>query len=578
MSKTSNYDAKVKAILDATHPGERVCALTGEKWMMDEREIGWYKKFNVPPSKYSPFTRIKAMAAYFILFDIWYNKHAETGKPIISNIHPATGIRVLPDEDWFGRDFSDLSLALDLQKPFFQQLYRLSRMVPRAAGYNPVKPERSIAFISFGDEDSYFVLACRSKRSVYCINGFDVEDSAELDAVNSARRSYNVIYSDRVYQCKFIRESRDVQFSSFLFDCRNCEYCFGATNQRNKKYLWFNEQLSREEWERRVAAVDLASFAVRQEYERKFHELVSKAIWPENFNINSPGCTGEYLTDCVDVKESYNARGARDAEYICYSIGPSHDLYYASGNADASDCYYGVGFHYTSQSKFSLSITQRCLGVEYCESCYDCSYCFGRVGLQRKSFCILNKQYTEAEYWKTVDALKCAMLDRGEYGEAAPAYFSTQHWPGSGATTIYEATEEDARRLRAAQFQASDDDAEGPPVDQTKIRNVESMPDRVANESIDSLVRVPFLDPKMGRRFSYLKPELELYQKLGVAPLRRHPTGCIHDLYREMNRPIFHETTCAKCGKGIRVADNQAYPKRIIYCQLCYLRYLEERG
>jgi len=29
MSKTPNYDAKVKAILDATIPGERVCELTG---------------------------------------------------------------------------------------------------------------------------------------------------------------------------------------------------------------------------------------------------------------------------------------------------------------------------------------------------------------------------------------------------------------------------------------------------------------------------------------------------------------------------------------------------------------------
>ncbi|KKW34121.1 MAG: hypothetical protein UY79_C0005G0064, partial [Parcubacteria group bacterium GW2011_GWA2_53_21] len=39
MPKTPNYDAKVKSILNATQPGERVCELTGEKWVMDEEEI-----------------------------------------------------------------------------------------------------------------------------------------------------------------------------------------------------------------------------------------------------------------------------------------------------------------------------------------------------------------------------------------------------------------------------------------------------------------------------------------------------------------------------------------------------------
>ena len=40
MSKTPNYDAKVKTILDTLEPGERTCELTGEKWEMTEEEIG----------------------------------------------------------------------------------------------------------------------------------------------------------------------------------------------------------------------------------------------------------------------------------------------------------------------------------------------------------------------------------------------------------------------------------------------------------------------------------------------------------------------------------------------------------
>jgi len=44
MSKTPNYDAKVKEILDALEPGERVCELTGEKWQLDQDYIDRCRK------------------------------------------------------------------------------------------------------------------------------------------------------------------------------------------------------------------------------------------------------------------------------------------------------------------------------------------------------------------------------------------------------------------------------------------------------------------------------------------------------------------------------------------------------
>ena len=71
MNRTPNFDLKVKAILDGLTPGERVCAITGEKWMMDEEEIGWYRHFNVPPSKLSPTTRWFIMNGEALGFEWW---------------------------------------------------------------------------------------------------------------------------------------------------------------------------------------------------------------------------------------------------------------------------------------------------------------------------------------------------------------------------------------------------------------------------------------------------------------------------------------------------------------------------
>jgi hypothetical protein len=484
MSKTPNYDAKVNALLAATKPGERICSITGEKWMMDEDEIAWFKKFNVPPSRYSPQTRLKLAMGYFIVFDMWYNKHADTGAPIISTTHPASGIRVLPDKEWFERDFSSDAMDLDFTTPFLDQLYALTRCVPVAASFNYKVPENSIAFISLGDHDSFFVLACRSKRSFYCGNAIDIEDSAELVSVENARESYGVVHSQRIYNCRFLLECYDCISSSFLFDCRNCEFIFGGTNLRNKKYVWFNEQLSKEEWEKRFAEVDLASRQQVDQYHQKFLMLLrEQGIWPENFNINAVDSTGEYVYESTNIKDGYYVtRGCRDLEQVAYAFGiPSESCYCTSAPIGSSDCYYGIGQKESSHTRFAMSILERNINTEYCNMCHDCENCFGCVGLRRKKFCILNKQYTEEEYWKTLDALKVAMLERGEYGELPPMKFGTQHWSGSGAHVIFGQTKEECLKLGAVDFEPGADGAEGPVVDPAPIRLIDSLPDRVEN-------------------------------------------------------------------------------------------------
>jgi len=260
-NKTPQYDAKVKAILDSTKPGERVCALTGEKWIMTDEEIGWYKKFQKPPSKYSPTARIRLLTSFLSGYQWWNNKHAETGKPVLSGVHPATGIKVLPDKEWFTRDFQEMAKEFDPLLSFFDQLKQLQFAVPYSASRNYVEPENSICMASFGDQNSYFVVACQSKDSFYSVTSQQIENSAECYQCHTLQDSYNVIFSSRIFNCRFVQSSFDCLNSAFLFDCRNCENCFGATNRRNVKYVWFNEHLTKEEWEKRYKEVDFGSRA-----------------------------------------------------------------------------------------------------------------------------------------------------------------------------------------------------------------------------------------------------------------------------------------------------------------------------
>jgi len=579
MSKTPNYNTAVKKILDGLVPGERICALTGEKWFMDETEIGWYKKFNVPPSKYSPLNRMRIMHGYFIMYNIFYNKHVDTGRQMMSTIPPASGFRVLEDKEWYERDFSEKGISLDANKTFFDQLYELSLSVPLPAHDNIVPPENSIAFLSFGDQDSYFVMASRAKGCFYSSNVFDSEDSAEIVMGTNIRESYNILNSSNLFRCQFVQDSQNCQNGFFLFDCRDCENCFGAVNQRNKKYLWFNEQLDREEYEQRLNEVVLSSFFELQKYETRFHQFVQdQAVWPENSNLRIENSTGEYLEDTINARDCYHVRGgSRNIDHVTWCLGaPSEGCAYCGGATGSTDCYYSVGVTNCHRALFNLNIVTDSRNLEYCTRCFNCENCFGCVGLRHKKFCILNKQYSEEEYWQVLDQLKCRLLEEGNYGDIPGLRFSTQHW--TSLLDLFEIDKETALKLGGRDFDLTGDGAEGPEIASELILSTETIPDTIKSEDFDKVVGKFYFDKEIGRRFGYLRPELELYQKLKIAPPRRHPRGRIMDIYRYLNKPEFIKTDCAKCQRELLVAKNFAYPNRKIYCHDCYLKYLEENN
>ncbi|MDA1038207.1 MAG: hypothetical protein O2877_00785 [bacterium] len=577
MSNTPQYDAKIKTILDALQPGERTCELTGEKWMMDEEEIGWYKKFNVPPHPWSPLTRMKHLVGFWEVYQFWYVQHPGTGKRFLSATHPSTGIPVLPDEEWFDKDFSTLNQEVDLQQSIFDQIRTLELRVPFPALRSIKKPENSIAVMSCGDVNSYFVMACRSKNSFYSTDVMDLEDSAEVSAGSAIQGSYHILQSHRIFNCRFLHGCYDCLNSMFLFDCRNCENCFGATNKRNKKYLWMNEQLSKEEWEKRFAEVDMRRRSQIETYKQDFSELMRKeAIWPENFNEKCTNVLGEYMVNAVDCK------------YVFAGVeGPYRNLYhvvYLSGHAEDSAFtagLYGSSLAYLSQSvvdcndvKFCWSCV-RCQRMEYSIFCYDCEDCFGCIGLRRKRFCIFNKQYTEDDYWKKVDEIKCAMFERGECGQFFPAKLFLGYWP-EGGLVLYNAQDE-ASIYDPLVFDPEGDGAMGSITERTGV-DASTVPDDIDDMTDEAWTNVAVFDKEFGRRFAYLKPELDWYRKQKLGAPREHFIKRVYDLLLEQNLMMFEKKSCEACGASITVAQSVSYPDRKIYCKSCYLKYLEQYG
>ncbi|MDA1038208.1 MAG: hypothetical protein O2877_00790 [bacterium] len=573
VSKTPKYNAKVKALLDAETPGEKTCSITGRKWIMAEEDIERFRKFNVPPLKVAPETFTNQYMVLHTGFSWWWNTDVETGKPILTHIHPSRPFKVMNDKSWANKDFTEQGRDVD-SRLFFDQLFDLATDVPQSAWRNMEDPINSIARISLGNQDSYFTVAARAKKSFYIADSYDVENCAEATWSSKLNDSYNLVRGVNISRSMVVRESRNCLNCAFIFDCRDCDSCFFSWNQRQAKFLWRNEQLSEGEWKKRWAELDLGSakrfYDLMDEFKQ---QLSSEIVWPENFNIKSQNSTGEYLENCLDCERSWYCDGMQRGWWSVWGSEGAEDsalgIDYRSNNGFGNPAVVD-----SSQCRFSI-LVNRSQRLEYCIECHDCEDCFGCVGLKRKKFCILNKQYTEQEYWQKLDELKTKMLEDGEYGQSFPQRFAVTPYRHSAAPIVF--TPDEVESLGVMDFDADADGAFGN-WEGKEMHKIEDIPDHI-NDVGDEWVGRTIWDPVMKRPFGILKPELEFYRKMNIPVPREHFIARIEtSLWPEVLMMSQHETSCKKCEKIIEVADSRAYPNRKIYCRTCYLQYLEERG
>ena len=186
--------------------------------------------------------------------------------------------------------------------------------------------------------------------------------------------------------------------SAFIFDCQDCEFCFGATNKRHKKYLWFNEQLSKEEWERRRAEVDLSIYSVWQVHLARFEEMIRQTAWQDVDHTGCTDCQGEYLVKCTRCQESWWVFLSTDFFHCWASLHHTTSAFCVRSGC-ASNGYQSCSLVGPHVVKFFVRVW-RSINGEYSSDCFECQNCFGCFGLRHKSFCIFNNQYGEADYWQ----------------------------------------------------------------------------------------------------------------------------------------------------------------------------------
>ena len=384
----------------------------------------------------------------------------------------------------------------------------------------------------------------------------------DSQAVKKVEQSYNLIRSRSCTQCTYLYFSQDCIDSHFLYDCRNCQDCFGCVNLRNKKYCYFNEQLTKEEYEERVAEERIDTRSGAAKVLSKFWDLVYANPVKASRNDSSIDCTGVAIVNsknCTNVTDCEKSEHERYADSIIghkdsmdiYGTGGSELLYETSGVG--SQC---------SNVKFS-ALSKVITDSEYIINCRNCDHCFACTGLEGKSFCIFNQRYTEDEYYIEIDRIKSALLKNGEYGELFGYKFSPFAYNGSFAGIAYPLSVEEIEKIGGL-YQADIDS------DLSALKTViaKDVPDSI-HDVADEILDLAIICEESGRPFRIIAPELNFYRRWSIPVPTVHQYLRMKDRYKYTGAGRSYTGSCRKCGIDVQTIYSD-FDKWILYCDECF--------
>src|SRR3989344_5427006 len=209
--------------------------------------------------------------------------------------------------------------------------------------------------------------------------------------------------------------------------------------------------------------------------------------------------------------------------------------------------------------------------VEYSRFILNASDCFGCVGVRKKQYCILNKQYSKEEY----EALRAKIIEdmnanpyrdaKGrvfKYGEFFPYDFSFFDYNETTAQIFFP--------LDSGTAEASGWTWRAPassPHQPTK--RPEELPDDIADVP-DSILQEIIACASCARAFRIVPGELRLL-RMWKLPLPRSCFWCRNqERVGRLRPPENFERACSRCGKPIVSSIRPERPE-IIYCEACYL-------
>lgn len=332
---------------------------------------------------------------------------------MISVFAPNNGLTVYCSPCWWGEDWNPLDYGVDFdpEKPFMLQVRELLSRVPVMNLYglyttlvnsdytNMVAFLKNCYMVTYSDYCENAIYGSFVNHSKDCVDNLMSEQNELCYETTNCAKCYKTFFSEDCEECT------DVYFSK---NCVGSNNLFGCVNLKGKSNYIFNEPVSREEFEifvKNNTQTRDAIEAVRERVVSFWRKFPQKYI----HGVQNVQSTGDYLRNSKNAIQCYCGADIEDSKYCSFvTAGGLKDSYDFTNFGTVSSLLYEVvqGGNQTSQVRFSWFAITNALNVDYSMFIVGSKNIFGSIGLRKKEYCILNKQYTKEGYEKLREQIR----------------------------------------------------------------------------------------------------------------------------------------------------------------------------
>lgn len=541
----------------------KTCENCKNEFTIDSGDLNLYEKVGLKIPEKCFDCRLKQHFLFSVFGKFRKGVSDLSGESLITVFPNNPRFPIYKSNEWWSDDWDPMLQGQDYNpaRSFFEQLKELQEKIPRP--HQKGKNNKNCDWCDdiWNSKNCYLsrcIDECENVSYTYRVLG--AKDSYDIVVSFHLQDSYDCLTCHNSFNLNFSENSRDCIDSYFLYDCRNCQNCFMSWNLRNKQYCIRNKQYTKEEYFEELKKAKFDSYknveALKSEFE---NILIKNVVHRENLNLKTTHSLGNYMTNCDKCvncftwNDSQNCRNCLRGLFSKDCIDQTVTWHTEnSGNNSGVDGGYKIKHSTCSIAKYS----------EYLDLCEDVEYCFGCVGLRKKKYCILNKQYSKEEYDKLKNKIIEDMESRGEYGKFLPYSMGLCGYNLSNGIMYFPDTKKEEIIKNGGYWSEEDLSSEDgvPSID---------LPDSIL-ETPESVSEQALICPETQYRFNISTSEYEFHKRKGFALPRLHFDARIIKQIRKTAVIKSYPYNCFYCKKDIMVYYPPEWGYQKIACEECY--------
>lgn len=521
-------------------PQTKTCQNCKSNFTISQDDEAFYKKLKVPPPTFCTRCRQQRRLSWRNEINLFNAKCAKTGANMLSMYDPKAGYTVYDQTEWWKDDWDPIKYGrdFDFNRTFFEQLYELQKVVPRMSLNVMYNENSEYTNYAYNNKNSYLVMTADynedsyygrfSQRNFRCVDFDFTYDSRVCYQTIDTHKSEHCMY------CQMIENSSELYFCYDMKNCHDCIFCGGLRNQNS---MIFNKKVTKEEFKKFKDEMKMDTkegVAVAWQKAKEFWQTIPHKYLQV---VQCEDCAGDHL------KNSKNA-------ILCFDSKDLHDVKYASQLEEVKDSYdwdffgHGELCYEMASCAYQLFNCRFCMNtwvggsdMTYCDMCLGNEHLFGCVGLRKRKYCILNKQYSEEDYENLEQKIIEHMKKTGEWGEFMPAKYSPFEYKDSVASEYFPLAKEEQTKKE----QKPENIKEGIYVCQTCKKN-----------------------------FKILEQEVKFYKEFKI-PTPNDCWLCRHKKRMLLRNPrILYKRICDNCKEPINTTYTPENKVKV-YCEKCYI-------